>query len=145
MRVLNKGNRQAKAYSDDYAFFIQALIDLYEATLEVDWLEKARDLNGQMLDQFWDEKEGGFFFSGKRNEPLIAQSKSPYDNAIPSTNSIAVSNLLRLSYLTGEEPLRRKAEKILQLFHPFISEALIFGFPFLYLFFKLSYPFPDLF
>ena len=57
IRVLSKVTRQVKAYSDDYAFFIQGLIDLYEATLEVDWLVKAGDLNEHMLDQFWDEKE----------------------------------------------------------------------------------------
>ena len=51
-----------------------------------------------MIHQFWDERKGGFFFSGKENESLIAQSKSPYDNAIPSSNSVAVFNLLRLGY-----------------------------------------------
>ena len=62
MRVFNRGRCQVKAYSEDYAFFIQALIDLYEATFEVDWLKEADDLNRRMIHQFWDERSGGFFF-----------------------------------------------------------------------------------
>ncbi len=122
MRVFHKGRCQIKGYSEDYAFFIQALIDLYEATFEMDWLKKADDLNQKMIDQFWDKGKGGFFFTGKENESLIARSKSPYDNATPSSNSVAVFNLLRLGYLTGEESLKQKAEQILQLFNNFISK-----------------------
>jgi uncharacterized protein YyaL (SSP411 family) len=122
MRVFKEGRCHTKGYSEDYAFFIQALIDLYEATFEIDWLKEAEDLNGKMIRQFWDEKNGGFFFAGKENESLIAQSKSPYDNAIPSPNAVAVSNLLRLGHLTGQEVLIKKAEEILHLFHNFLSE-----------------------
>jgi len=122
MRVFREGRCHTKGYSEDYAFFIQALIDLYEATFEIDWLKQAEDLNGRMIRQFWDEKNGGFFFAGKENESLIAQSKSPYDNAIPSSNAVAVFNLIRLGYLTGQESLKKKAEEILHLFHNFLSE-----------------------
>jgi uncharacterized protein YyaL (SSP411 family) len=75
-----------------------------------------------MIDQFWDERNGGFFFTGMENEPLIARSKSPYDNAIPSANSIAVFNLIRLAHLTGEESLKQKAEQILHLFYSFLDQ-----------------------
>jgi len=122
MRVFNRGKCQLKGYSEDYAFFIQALIDLYEATFEMNWLKEANALNERMIHQFWDERNGGFFFSGKENESLIAQSKSPYDNAIPSSNSVAVFNLLRLGFLTGEDSLKQKAEQILRLFYKFLSE-----------------------
>jgi uncharacterized protein YyaL (SSP411 family) len=122
MRVFNKGKFQVKGYSEDYAFFIQALIDLYEATFEIDWLKEAEHLNGRMIQQFWDERNGGFFFTGKENETLIARSKNPYDNATPSSNSVAVFNLIRLGYLTGDESLKRKAEQILHLFYNFFSE-----------------------
>lgn len=116
MRVFNKGKCQVKGYSEDYAFFIQALVDLYEGTFEMEWLKEAEELNRRMIDQFWDERDGGFFFSGKENESLIARSKNPYDNVIPSANSIAVFNLIRLSHLTGEESLKQKAEQTLHLF-----------------------------
>jgi uncharacterized protein YyaL (SSP411 family) len=122
MRVFNKGKSQIKGYSGDYAFFIQALLDLYEATFDIDWLKKADDLNRRMIHQFWDERNGGFFFTGKENEPLIVRSKNPYDHAIPSSNSVALFNLIRLGYLTGEESLKQKAEQILRLFYNFFSE-----------------------
>ncbi len=122
MRVFNKGKSQVKGYSEDYAFFIQALIDLYEATFETEWLTEAEDLNQRMIHQFWDESKGGFFFTGKENESLIARSKNPYDNAIPSANSIAVFNLIRLGYLTGEESFKKKAEQILHLFNNFLNQ-----------------------
>ena len=122
MRVFNIGKFQLKGYSEDYAFLIQALIDLYEATFEIEWLKEAEDLNRRMIDQFWDEGDGGFFFTGKGNESLIVRSKNPYDNAIPSANSIAVFNLIRLGYLTGEEPLKRRAEQILHLFYNLLDQ-----------------------
>ncbi len=122
MRVFNKGKGQGMGYSEDYAFFIQALIDLYEATFEISWLKEADDLSRRMIDQFWDERNGGFFFTGKQNESLIARSKNPYDNAIPSANSIAVFNLIRLGYLTGEESLKQKAEETLHLFYNFLDQ-----------------------
>ncbi len=122
MRVYNKGKCQVKGYSEDYAFFIQALMDLYEATFEMEWLKEAEELNRQMIRQFWDERDGGFFFSGKENESLIARSKNPYDHVIPSANSIAVFNLIRLSSLTGEESLKQKAEQTLRLFFNLLDQ-----------------------
>jgi len=122
MRVFHQGKSHVKGYSEDYAFFIQTLIDLYEATFEIDWLKEADDLNRRMIHQFWDERNGGFFFTGKENEPLIARSKNPYDNVIPSSNSVALFNLIRLGYLTGEESLKQKAEQIIHLFYKFLSE-----------------------
>ena len=122
MRVFNKGRCRVKGYSEDYAFFIQSLIDLYEAAFETDWLQDADELNRRMIDQFWDGSNGGFYFSGRENETMIARSKSPYDNAIPSPNSVAVSNLLRLGHLTGEASLKQKAEQILRLFYGYLSE-----------------------
>jgi uncharacterized protein YyaL (SSP411 family) len=122
MRVFNKGKSRVTGYSEDYAFLIQALIDLYEATFEMGWLKEAEDLNRRMIDQFWDERNGGFFFTGVENESLIARSKNPYDNATPSANSVAVFNLIRLGYLAGEESLKQKAEEILHLFHSFLDQ-----------------------
>ena len=122
MRVFNQGKCQLKGYAEDYAFFIQALTDLYEVTFGIEWLEVADDLNRRMIHQFWDEGNGGFFFAGRESESLIARSKSPYDNAIPSANSIAILNLIRLGYLTGEESLKGKAEQTLLLFYHFLNQ-----------------------
>ena len=122
MRVFNKGQARVKGYSEDYSFFIQALIDLYEITFDTVWLKKAVDLNQEMIRQFWDESQGGFFFTGKENETLIAHSKNPYDSVMPSSNSVAVFNLVRLGYLTGDETLKQKAEQVLHLFYGLFTE-----------------------
>ena len=122
MRVFNKGQARVKGYSEDYSFFIQALIDLYETTFDSVWLKRAVDLNQEMIRQFWDEDQGGFFFTGKENETLIARSKNPYDNVTPSSNSVAVFNLIRLGSLTGDETLKHRAEQVLQLFYGLLTE-----------------------
>ena len=59
---------------------------LYEATFEPRWVTAAVELADVMLDQFWDENEGGFFYTGRAHEVLIARNKDPHDNAIPSGN-----------------------------------------------------------
>jgi len=122
IRVFKSGQSHTNGLAEDYAFFIQGLIDLYEGTFEKSWLIKADALNQEMMRQFWDERNGGFFYSGNENEPLIARSKNPYDNALPSPNSVAAFNLIRLGYLTGEASLKRKAEEILRLFYDLLSE-----------------------
>ena len=122
MRV-SKGDRSHTfGYSEDYAFFIQALLDLYEATFETDFLREAESLNQRMIDEFWDNEKGGFFFTGKEDPSLIARTKSPYDNAVPSSNSISVFNLVRLGTLIGDESLKEKADRILRLFSDLISK-----------------------
>jgi len=122
VRIFHRKKSPIKGYSEDYAFTIQALIDLYEITFDIDWLKEADELNGRMIDQFWDEKNGGFFFTGKENEPLIARSKSPYDHATPSSNSVAIFNLIRLGHLTGEESLKQKAGQVLHFLSQFLSD-----------------------
>src|SRR5262249_28171633 len=69
-----------------------------------------------MVEQFWDEAEGGFYFTGKDHEQLIARTKDPHDNATPSGNAMAVTALLRLAKLTGRADLREKAGRTLRLF-----------------------------
>ena len=73
-----------------------------------------------MLVLFWDEAQGGFFFSGKKNESLIVQSKDAYDGALPSGNSVAASNLVRLGRMIGRPEWEERADRILQAFGPSI-------------------------
>ena len=101
---------------DDYAYFVWGLIDLYEATFEVKYLKIALELNRLMIDDFLDEKGGGFFFSGKRNEQLIAQTKEIYDGATPSGNSAALMNILRLSHMTGNLDLAKISGQLIKTF-----------------------------
>jgi uncharacterized protein YyaL (SSP411 family) len=82
----------------------------------VSYLEEALALNSVMMDLFQDEAGGGFYFTGKGNEALIARSKDIYDGALPSGNSVAALNLLRLARMTGNIDLERKAEELMRSF-----------------------------
>ncbi len=110
-------------YLEDYAYLIDALISLYETTFEPRWLKAAQELATVMIEQFWDDAEGGFFFTGKDHEALIARTKDPHDNATPSGNSMAVSGLLRLHKLTDQREWLDKAEKTLELYRGLLSSA----------------------
>lgn len=119
-RAWAEGQRHINGFADDYAFFIQALLDLYEATFEEKYLKEAEDLNREMLNRFWDDQKGGYFYTGKDVDSLIIRPKNIYDNVLPSANSIAVGNLIRLSILTADDLLKKRAEKILRLYYPSI-------------------------
>jgi uncharacterized protein YyaL (SSP411 family) len=110
------------AYLEDYAFLLNALVSLYEADHAPRWIESALSLTDVMIEQFWDSADGGFFFTGRDHEMLIARNKDPHDSSIPSGNSMAVTGLLRLAELTGRKGLHDKAEKTLQLFHGLMAE-----------------------
>jgi uncharacterized protein YyaL (SSP411 family) len=109
-------------YLEDYSFLLDALVTLYEATFEPRWVKAAREVAGVMIDEFWDPAGGGFFYTGKGHEALIARTKDPQDNAIPSGNSMAVTGLLRLGKLTGDNDLQDRAEKTLRLFRGLMSD-----------------------
>lgn len=110
-------------YLEDYAYVIDALVSVYEATFEPRWLRGALELAGVMVKQCWDEAEGGFFYTGKDHESLIARTKDPHDNATPSGNGMAATGLLRLAALTGREDLRDKAERTLILFRGLMEQS----------------------
>ncbi len=88
---------------------------LYETTGELRWLEESRRLADKMVEEFWDEEGGGFFYNGRSGEKLIVRNKDYFDNATPSGNSVAAECLLRLSALTGDEGYSRKAVNVLRL------------------------------
>jgi len=117
LRSFKDGQAKFNAYLDDYAFFAAALIDLYEATFERAYLERAIEFTETLLTRFWDEQEGGFFFTSSDHETLISRSKSAFDGSIPSGNSVAVFNLLRLFSLTEKQDYLAKAEQVLRLFY----------------------------
>ena len=116
LKRYRQGEAAISGYLDDYAYFVWGLIDLYEATFEVKYLKIALELNKLMIEDFWDGKGGGFFFSGKRNEQLIAQTKEIYDGATPSGNSVAFINILRLSHITGNLDLANISGQLMKTF-----------------------------
>ena len=104
------------AFLDDYAFMIWGLLELYETTLEPGYLQKAVGLNTELLTHFWDDVGGGFYFIADDAEDLLVRKKEAYDGAIPSGNSVAMLNLLRLARITAESDLESKATHIGQAF-----------------------------
>ncbi len=110
-------------YADDYAFLIWGLIELYEAAFKPDYLAWALQLNGDLLRLFWDEAHGGLFLYGSDAENLITRPKETYDGALPSGNSVAALNFLRLARLTGSTELEEKARAQLEAFGGTVSEA----------------------
>jgi uncharacterized protein len=114
LRTHKDGIGKYNAYLEDYAFFIDGLVTLYETTGELEWLTEAISLNQRMVDEFWDEQDGGFFFTGKSHENLIVRSKDYFDNATPSGNSVAASVLLRLAILTDNEGYKNLAVSVFQ-------------------------------
>ena len=97
---------------DDYAFFIWGLIELYEATFDVNYLQTAIKLNNELIAHFWDDKSGGFFFTPDDGETLITRQKEIYDGAVPSGNSVSMLNLLRLGRITTNPDFEEKAAQI---------------------------------
>ena len=97
-----KNGAGVQANLDDYAFLVWGLIELYETVFDPRYLKVALELSNFMLQHFWDDVSGGFFFSPDDGEPLLVRRKEIYDGAVPSGNSVAMLNLLRLSRLTGD-------------------------------------------
>jgi uncharacterized protein YyaL (SSP411 family) len=116
LRRYRQGDAAYPGYLDDYAFLVWGLTELYEATFEIRYLEEAVALNEAMTDIFWDKQDGGLYFTGKGNEPLITRSKEIYDGALPSGNSIAALNFLRLARMTGNLGLEKRAEELARAF-----------------------------
>ncbi len=104
------GEAGLMAHLDDYAFMVQGLLALYEATFKPAYLASALELNQVMLDHFWDAEQGGFFFTPDDGEDLLVRPKESYDGAVPSGNAVAMTNLLKLGRLTGQTELEDRAE-----------------------------------
>jgi uncharacterized protein len=117
------GRATGNAFLDDYACVIDAFLELYQSTFDLMWLKKGMQLAGDMIDLFWDETGGAFFFTPKDHEQLIARMKDFYDSATPSGNAVAALDLLRLAAMTGRDEYRLKAEGILQSAFGVAAEA----------------------
>ena len=113
--VFKDGRAKHAAFLDDYAFVLSGLVTLFETTGKLRWLEDSLRLAKKMFEEFWDEEDGGFFYTGRSGERLIVRQKDYFDNATPSGNSVAAEALLRLSTLTANEDFKRKAVNVLRL------------------------------
>lgn len=107
-----EGQAGVEANLDDYAFLVWGLIELYEAVFKVKYLKVALDLTGDMVRHFWDEGAGGFYLTPDDGESLFVRKKEIYDGAIPSGNSVAMLNLLRLGRMSADPDMEEKAARI---------------------------------
>ena len=105
-------------YLDDYTFFVRGLLGLYQATGDEEWLNSAKGLTDAMIQLFWDDKNGGFYYTKADAKHLIVRTKKPYDSAIPSGNAVAVSNLLAFG-----ADYRRYAEETLRIFAKSMAQS----------------------
>jgi uncharacterized protein len=136
MKRYRLGDAGLPAHLDDYAFMIWGVLELYEATFDIQYLRSSIELNQIMTDLFLDKENGGFFFTASGGEELITRPKEIYDGAIPSGNSVATLNLMKLSRITGKESYARTAESIGRSFANNISKV-----PMLYAQFLIAYDF----
>jgi uncharacterized protein len=118
-----KDERAVEGFLDDYAFLIWGLTEVYEATFDDKFLQAARELTNAMVAGFWDEKDGGFFFTAKGSADVVAKRKEIYDGASPSGNSVAMLNLLRLSRLNGNTIYKEMASRVSKTFSAEVKES----------------------
>ncbi len=116
-----EGDVKHLGFIEDYAHMLKAYMSLYEATFELDWLEKATAIAENMFELFWDKEKGGFFFSGSDAESLLVREKEVYDGAMPSGNSTALKHLLMLSRLTGRQDWLDTLDQMFQAFYVDVS------------------------
>jgi uncharacterized protein YyaL (SSP411 family) len=117
LHTYKDGQAKLLGFLDDYAFMAMGLLDLYEAVFDRSALDKAIALCDIMLREFWDEQDGGFFYTGESHEKLISRAKPIFDGSIPSGNAMATQLLLRLFHFTGDDRYYQKAEKVLRSYY----------------------------
>jgi uncharacterized protein YyaL (SSP411 family) len=117
------GEAAIGAFLDDYAFLTWGLIEVYETTFESSYLQRAVDLNTMMLEHFWDGEGGGFYFTADDADKVLVRKKEIYDGAVPSGNSVAMLNLLRLARLTGHQEYEEKAAALSRAFSDSIAQS----------------------
>ncbi len=118
LHAYKDGRARFDAYLDDYANLADGLTRLYEATGEPRWIDAALALCGVMVDEFADAEGGGFYFTSRDHEALIARTKDVQDNATPSGNAMAATALVRLAALTGRDDLEAAGRSALEAARP---------------------------
>ncbi len=122
LRTYRKGKTHTRGFLDDYAFMIEALLNLYETTFDLKWLDRAEELNDQLMQHYRDESGGGFYFTADDAEEILIRNKDAMDSAIPSGNSVQLMNLQRLAILLDRRDLAQEAERMLKAFGPAMQE-----------------------
>jgi len=122
LRTYKDGQAKLNGYLEDYAFYADGLLALYEATFDLRWLQEARALADTMLERFWAPDLPGFYDTSTDHEQLFNRPRSLYDNAIPSGNSVACEALLRLGALYADVRYQEVAASVLARMAPVMAE-----------------------
>jgi uncharacterized protein YyaL (SSP411 family) len=122
LRRFRDGEAAIAAYNVDYAYMVQGLLDLYEASFEQRWLEWARVLTDRQVELFSDTDAGGFFEITGEDPTILLRSKEDYDGAQPTSNSVTALNLLRLGEMTDSARYRALAQQTLRLYAPRLQQ-----------------------
>jgi uncharacterized protein YyaL (SSP411 family) len=120
-RNYREGRSEVEGFADDYAFVIQGLIDLYEASFDVEWLKFGVEVQETQNRLFFDEKNGGYFSTTGRDKNVVLRMKDDNDSAEPAASSIAALNLLRLAQIRGDKQMEERAKKTISAFSPTLS------------------------
>ena len=123
LRTYRDGESKIDGFIDDYAFFIQGLLDLYEASFDVRWLDWATALQDHQDALFWDEKGGAYFTTTGQDPNLLLRSKGDFDGAEPSPNSVSALNLVRLSWFFDNKDRLRMAKQTVNAFQARLSQS----------------------
>jgi len=120
-RNYREGRSQIEGFADDYAFVIQGLLDLYEASFDIEWLKFASELQETQDRLFFDNKSGGYFSTSGQDASVVLRMKDDNDSAEPAASSVAALNLLRLAQLRDDKQLEDRAKKTIDGFAPTLS------------------------
>jgi uncharacterized protein YyaL (SSP411 family) len=120
-RNYREGRSEIEGFADDYAFVIQGLVDLYEASFDVEWLRFAVELQATQDRLFFDEKNGGYFSTSGKESSVPLRMKDDNDSAEPAASSVAALNLLRLAQFRDDKELELRAKKTTDAFGPTLS------------------------
>jgi len=130
LRTYKNGNSKINGYLDDYAYFVNALLDVFEIDPDSKYLDLAMKLSHHLIDHFWDEDNFSFFMTSDNHESLIIRPKSNYDLSLPSGNSVSCFVLLKLFYISQEQKFLEISMKIMESQAQMAAEN-PFGFGFL--------------
>jgi uncharacterized protein YyaL (SSP411 family) len=120
-RNYRAGRSEIEGFADDYAFVIQAVLDLYETSFDIEWLKFATQLQETQDRLFFDQKNGGYFSTSGKDESVFLRIKDDNDGAEPAASSVAALNLLRLSQILNQEQMAKSARKTIDAFAATIS------------------------
>jgi uncharacterized protein YyaL (SSP411 family) len=117
------GEAKVTGFLSDYAFFIWGLVELYETVFDEEYLRHAVELSERIMKHFWDARQGGFYQTADDADVTLVRNKEIYDSALPSGNSVACLNLIRLAHMTGETRYEEEAAQLMRSFSSAVSRA----------------------